>query len=70
MKLKYVVTMLGLALGAALQWTAGQEVLPRAEKPFGGYIARKVQDSIKDFPKEVTAPKGPLFSRRPLGVCC
>ena len=58
MKLKHVATLLGLALGAALQWTNGQEVLPRAEAPFGGYIARKVQDSIKDFPKEVVAPKG------------
>jgi arylsulfatase A-like enzyme len=58
MKLKHVATMLVLALGAALQWANGHEVLPRPEQPFGGYIARKVQDSIKDFPKEVTAPKG------------
>src|ERR1700680_3870047 len=58
MKLKHVATILGLALGAASQWTNGQEVLPRPEEPFGGYIARKVQDSIKDFPKEVRAPKG------------
>jgi arylsulfatase A-like enzyme len=58
MKLKHVATMLGLALGAALQWANGQQVLPRPEQPFGGYIAPKVQDSIKDFPKEVTAPKG------------
>jgi arylsulfatase A-like enzyme len=58
MKLKHVATILGLALGTASQWTNGQEVLPRPEQPFGGYIARKVQDSIKDFPKEVTAPKG------------
>jgi hypothetical protein len=58
MKLKHFATLLGLALGAALQWTNGQEVLPRPEAPFGGYIARKAQDSIKDFPKEVTAPKG------------
>src|SRR6202162_3117249 len=58
MKLKHVATMLGLALGAASQWTKGQEVLPRPEAPFGGYIARKVQDSIKDFPKEVRAPEG------------
>jgi arylsulfatase A-like enzyme len=58
MKLKHFATLLALALGAALQWTNGQEVLPRPEAPFGGYIARKAQDSIKDFPKEVTAPKG------------
>jgi arylsulfatase A-like enzyme len=58
MKLKHVATILGLALGAVSQWANGQQVLPRPEQPFGGYIAPKVQDSIKDFPKEVTAPKG------------
>src|ERR1700686_4121528 len=31
MKLKHVATRLGLALGAASQWTNGQEVLPRPE---------------------------------------
>jgi hypothetical protein len=39
-----------------MQWTNGQEVLPRPEVPFGGYIAPKVQDSVKDFPKKVRAP--------------
>jgi arylsulfatase A-like enzyme len=59
MKRKYLTTLLGLALGAVFHhWAGAQDVLPRPEAPFGGYIARKAQDSIKDFPKEVTAPKG------------
>ena len=35
-----------------------QDVLPRPAQPFKGYIGRKAKDSIKDFPKEVQAPKG------------
>jgi arylsulfatase len=35
-----------------------QEVLPRPEQPFGGRIGITTQDSVKDFPKEVEAPKG------------
>ena len=35
-----------------------QEVLPRPEQPFGGKIGRITQDSVKDFPKPVEAPKG------------
>src|SRR5437879_5491446 len=35
-----------------------QEVLPRPEQPFGGKIGRTTKESTKDFPKEVTAPKG------------
>jgi arylsulfatase A-like enzyme len=34
-----------------------QEVLPRPEQPFKGYIGRTAQESIKDFPEEVKAPK-------------
>ncbi len=46
-------------LGAAFASPAGaQEVLPRPEQPFGGKIGRKAKDSVKDFPKEVAAPKG------------
>jgi hypothetical protein len=62
MKLKHVATLLGLALGAALQGTNGQAVLPRPEAPFGGYIARKAQDSIKDFPKELRHRKAHRIS--------
>jgi hypothetical protein len=50
--------LLCLALAAVFtQRARAQDVLPRPEQPFGGYIARKAQDSIKDFPKEVTHPK-------------
>jgi arylsulfatase A-like enzyme len=33
-----------------------QDVLPRPEEPFKGHIGRTVEDSVKDFPKEVKAP--------------
>ena len=46
-----------LACGGPMMGHA-QEVLPRPEQPFGGFIGRKAKDSIKDFPQEVTAPKG------------
>src|SRR5450631_1552534 len=35
-----------------------QDVLPRPEQPFKGYIGRTVEESTKDFPQEVKAPKG------------
>ena len=35
-----------------------QDVLPRPEPPFKGHIGRTVDESTKDFPKAVTAPKG------------
>ena len=35
-----------------------QDVLPRPEQPFKGHIGRTVEESIKDFPQEVKAPKG------------
>jgi len=35
-----------------------QDVLPRPEQPFKGHIGRTVEESTKDFPAEVTAPKG------------
>src|SRR5580692_4193533 len=40
------------------QIARAQEVLPRPEPPFKGHIGLTVKDSTKDFPKEVTAPKG------------
>lgn len=47
----------GLALASSAVWTAnGQEVLPRPEQPFQGYIGRSAKESVADFPKEVTAP--------------
>ena len=54
-----LITAIGLALGAAIALAAtAQDVLPRPEQPFGGKIGRTVKESVKDFPKEVTAPKG------------
>jgi arylsulfatase len=48
-----------LALAAALALpAAAQEVLPRPERPFGGFIGRKATDSVKEFPPEVAAPQG------------
>ena len=43
---------------AAAPQALAQEVLPRPEQPFGGKIGRTTQESTKDFPKEVHAPKG------------
>jgi arylsulfatase A-like enzyme len=38
--------------------TRAQDVLPRPEQPFKGHIGRTVEESTKDFPQEVNAPKG------------
>jgi arylsulfatase len=35
-----------------------QDVLPRPEPSFKGYIGREAKESTTDFPKEVAAPKG------------
>jgi arylsulfatase A-like enzyme len=56
---KYATLLLAFTLAAAFALQTGaQEVLPRPEQPFGGHIGLTAQDSIKDFPKEVQAPKG------------
>ena len=48
-----------LGLGGLFAAAAGaQDVLPRPEQPFGGRIGITTADSVKDFPKEVEAPKG------------
>jgi arylsulfatase len=52
-----IVTLVALATFVALPSMA-QEVLPRPEQPFGGRIGLTAQNSVKDFPKEVAAPKG------------
>ena len=54
--MKMIAFALVLAFPASL--TVAQEVLPRPEQPFGGRIGLTAQDSVKDFPKEVEAPKG------------
>jgi len=46
-----------LAYGSPMMGHA-QDVLPRPEQLFKGHIGRKAKDSIKDFPQEVTVPKG------------
>ena len=35
-----------------------QDVLPRPEAPFKGFVGRTVEESTKDFPQEVKAPNG------------
>jgi arylsulfatase A-like enzyme len=71
MKTKTILATVGLVLGATLallvactqpqapaQEQQAQNVLPRPEQTFAGKIGRTVAESTKDFPKEVTAPKG------------
>jgi hypothetical protein len=59
MNRNHLATLLALALSAVFNpWAGAQDVLPRPEPPFRGHIGRTVQDSVPDFPKEVTAPKG------------
>ncbi len=58
MRKSIALAAFSLALGAFALPAGAQEVLPRPEQPFGGHIGLTAQDSIKDFPQEVTAPKG------------
>ena len=55
---RLILSLALLALVTVQTGAIAQEVLPRPEQPFGGFISRKAKDSVKDFPKEVTAPKG------------
>jgi len=57
MRTKIAVLFAVIVLGLALTSAEAQEVLPRPEQPFGGKIGRTVAESVKDFPKEVQAPK-------------
>lgn len=52
------VALLGLTLSLASAGAFAQEVLPPAEEPFEGHIARTAKGSVPDFPEEGTAPKG------------
>jgi arylsulfatase len=57
--LKRELVACGFSLAFAFASPArAQEALPRPAQPFGGRIGITVQDSVKDFPKEVEAPKG------------
>ena len=59
LKGRWVSLLAALTLAAVYALPArAQEVLPRPEQPFGGRIGLTAQDSVKDFPKEVVAPKG------------
>jgi arylsulfatase len=59
MKTRNLLTAFSFVLGAVFALpTVAQEVLPRPEQPFGGRIGLTAADSVKDFPKEVAAPKG------------
>lgn len=40
------------------QLGGAEDVWPRPEQPFRGHIGRTVGDSVSDYPKAVTAPKG------------
>jgi len=58
MMTRLILSLALLALVTVQTGAIAQEVLPRPEQPFGGFISRKAKDSVKDFPQEVTAPKG------------
>ena len=51
-----------MVAGAAIAILAGpalaQEVLPRPDQPFRGYIGRTAKESVTDFPQAIQAPKG------------
>ena len=73
MKARAIRTTIGLGLSAAFSFSAActqppprtqsqvqpvPNVLPRPEQTFKGRIGRTTKESTKDFPVEVTAPKG------------
>jgi arylsulfatase A-like enzyme len=59
MRARASLAVFSLVLGAVFALPSGaQEVLPRPEQAFGGFIGRKAKDSVKSFPQEVAAPKG------------
>jgi len=53
------VVMLAAVKAPAQEKTEfNRNILPIPEQPFGGKIGRTIQDSVKDFPKMIEAPKG------------
>jgi len=54
-RIAIVCAMLAAAVATSAR---AQEVLPRPAQAFGGHIGLTAQDSVKDFPKAVEAPKG------------
>ncbi len=57
-QVRSLLPLVATALAAITHSAQAQDVLPRPPPPFDGYIGRTAQESIKDFPKEVNAPKG------------
>ena len=53
-----LATVSGAVISLFAAATRAQDVLPRPEPPFKGHIGRTVEESTKDFPQEVKAPKG------------
>ena len=54
-----LLTSVSTAVTSLFAATArAQDVLPRPEQPFKGHIGRTVEESTKDFPQEIKAPKG------------
>lgn len=57
MRTKHLIYGLSLLSAGFALLAHAQDVLPRPEQPFHGKIGRTVKESVKDFPKEVRAPK-------------
>jgi hypothetical protein len=56
--IRSLLAIVSIALTAAFAIPGrAQDVLPRPEQPFKGHIGRTVEESTKDFPQEVKAPK-------------
>ena len=58
MKSKSLIYVLPLLAAAFALSARAEGVLPHPEQPFHGKIGRTVKESVKDFPKDVRAPKG------------
>jgi len=57
-KMKVLLSAAATLAGGGVMMAHAQDVLPRPEQPFKGHIGRTAKESIKDFPQEVSAPKG------------
>jgi arylsulfatase A-like enzyme len=57
-QVRSLLPVVATALALLTQSARAQDVLPRPPPPFNGYIGRTANESTKDFPTEVKAPKG------------
>jgi len=60
-RLLAIITVAGLVLTGCSKsepQQVAQTILPRPDPGFQGKIGRTVKESVKDFPKDVIAPKG------------